>query len=74
VSERPVRGVPPGLVDAVVAVLRGSPAPVRRRALLEALEERGHRVSLAGLNRTLQACQNAGVTAESERGVSLAIR
>jgi|HubBroStandDraft_1064217.scaffolds.fasta_scaffold00084_45 Fe2+ or Zn2+ uptake regulation protein len=69
-----VPGVPPGLVEAVVSILEKSPTPVRRRILLEELDRRGHRTSLAGLNRTLQQCQNAGLTIESGDGVRLAPR
>jgi Fe2+ or Zn2+ uptake regulation protein len=69
-----VPGVPPGMVEAVVAILQRSPGPVRRRALLEELERTGHRISLAGLNRTLQQCENSGLTTESDRGVRLVLR
>jgi Fe2+ or Zn2+ uptake regulation protein len=62
-------GVPPGLTDAILSILRQSAHPVRRRALLEELDRRGHRISLAGLNRALQQCRDAGLTLESEKGV-----
>ncbi|MGA8542190.1 MAG: hypothetical protein WB947_01410 [Thermoplasmata archaeon] len=64
-------GIPPGMVDEVIAVLRGSSGPVRRRPLLEELERRGHRISLAGLNRTLEQCRAAGLTMEGPDGVRL---
>ena len=65
-------GVPPGLVAAVLSLLRGhGGGPVKRRALLKELEERGHRVSLAGLNRALDHTGRAGVTRESPEGVRL---
>jgi Fe2+ or Zn2+ uptake regulation protein len=69
-----VPGVPPGMVEAVVAILRQTPQPVRRRTLLEELDRQGHRISLAGLNRTLQQCRNSGLTVESDAGVRLAAR
>ncbi|HTP53767.1 MAG TPA: hypothetical protein VML94_02230 [Thermoplasmata archaeon] len=62
-------GVPPGSVDAVLSILRGSSGPIRRRKLLEALESRGHRISLAGLNRVLQQCAERRLTLESPEGV-----
>jgi hypothetical protein len=66
-----IAGVPPGLVDPLVSILRGSPAPIRRRKILEELERRGHRISLAGLNRLLQQCTETGLTVESPDGVRL---
>ncbi|HTW40563.1 MAG TPA: hypothetical protein VMF04_06920 [Thermoplasmata archaeon] len=69
-----VPGVPPGMVEAVLGILGSSPTPVRRRALLEELDRQGHRISLAGLNRTLQQCRNAGLIVESGDGVRLAPR
>lgn len=65
-------GVPAGLVAAIEEVLRAFRIPVRRRILLEELDRRGHRVSLAGLNRALQALRDSGRTLESEAGVRLA--
>jgi len=49
-------GIPPGSVDAVLGILRSSPGPLRRRKILAELEARGHRISLAGLNRILEHC------------------
>lgn len=66
-----VPGVAPGMVEAVTAILRESPGSVRRRELLAALERRGHRLSLAGLNRVLQQLGEAGRTVESPDGVRL---
>ncbi|MCI4324227.1 MAG: hypothetical protein L3K03_09525 [Thermoplasmata archaeon] len=66
------RGIPPGVVDAVLLVLKGSPVPIRRRAILEELERRGHRISLAGLNRTVDYCLRSQLTTESPLGVKLA--
>lgn len=43
---------------------------MRRRKLLDALEQKGHRISLAGLNRILQYCREAGLTVESPDGVT----
>jgi hypothetical protein len=62
-------GIPPGILDPLLGILRSSRIPVRRRKLLEELEHRGHRLSLAGLNRALQYCQAAGLTIESPEGV-----
>jgi hypothetical protein len=66
-----VPGVPPGLAGAVRSVLTEARTPVRRRNLLEELERRGHRVSLAGLNRVLQQLGDAGVTVEGPDGVGI---
>lgn len=62
-------GVPPGLLDDVLAILKNAGTPVRRRKLLEELERRGRRVSLAGLNRALDHALRAGLTRESPEGV-----
>ncbi|MCI4324549.1 MAG: hypothetical protein L3K00_01495 [Thermoplasmata archaeon] len=70
-ASSPPAGVPPGLLDAILGCLRTSEDPVRRRKLLEELERRGHRVSLAGLNRALQHCQERKLTLESPDGVRL---
>jgi hypothetical protein len=70
-TPRAPTGVPPGLLEAVLAILRGTPGPVRRRAILRELETRGHRVSLAGLNRALDHTDRAGLTRESPDGVVL---
>lgn len=67
-------GIAPGMVDPVLSVLRSSSGPVRRRKLLEELEHRGHRISLAGLNRILQHCLQAGLTTEGSDGVRLKSR
>ena len=67
-------GVPPGLLDAIEAVLRSGPAPIRRRPLLDELERRGHRVSLAGLNRALQHLRESGRTLEGPDGVRTVAR
>jgi hypothetical protein len=66
-----IPGVAPGLADAVRTILTAAPAPVRRRKLLEALEHRGHRISLAGLNRALQLLADAGVTEDGPEGVRI---
>lgn len=66
-----IPGLPPGVLPAVLAILGRSPAPMRRRKILEELDRRGHRVSLAGLNRVLQQCRQSGLTDESEDGVRL---
>lgn len=49
-----VADIPPGSLDLVVSVLAASREPIRRRKLLAELEERGHRISLAGLNRIIE--------------------
>ena len=64
-------GLAPGLLPAVISILSRFPAPLRRRKLLDELGRQGHRVSLAGLNRVLQQCSQAGLTVESEDGVQL---
>lgn len=74
VSDPPgtVPGVPPGMVAHVIAILESTPAPIRRRKILETLEGQGHRISLAGLNRVLQHCKEKGWTKETPEGVLLA--
>lgn len=62
-------GIPPGSVEAVLQVLRASPKPIRRRALLAELEARGHRISLAGLNRILDHCRRQQWTVETPEGI-----
>lgn len=57
------------MVDAVRAILQASPGPMRRRVLLGELERRGHRLSLAGLNRVLQQLAELGETSETPEGV-----
>jgi hypothetical protein len=70
-SRTPLSGIPPGIVEAVLSVLRSSSSPVRRRKLLEELERHGHRISLAGLNRALQYCAETGRTIDGPDGVAL---
>jgi hypothetical protein len=65
-----IAGIPPGVVDRVLSILGGSDVPVRRRKLLDELERRGTRISLAGLNRILQHCRETGLTTESPDGVT----
>lgn len=67
-------GIAPGVLEPVLGILRSSSTPIRRRKLLEELERRGHRVSLAGLNRILQQCRDQGITQESDDGILLARR
>ena len=43
---------------------------MKRRALLDELDRRGHRISLAGLNRILQHCAESRSTVERPEGVS----
>jgi hypothetical protein len=64
-------GIPPGLIGLIISILEGSNGPVRRRKLLEELERRGHRTSLAGVNRILQHLRETGTTVESPEGVRL---
>jgi Fe2+ or Zn2+ uptake regulation protein len=64
-------GIPPGSADAVLSVLRSSGGPIRRRKILAELEGRGHRISLAGLNRILEHCSQNGWITESSDGVQL---
>jgi hypothetical protein len=61
--------IPPGSVEAVLTVLRSSPGPMRRRKILAELDARGHRISLAGLNRILEHCARDRLTSESPEGV-----
>jgi Fe2+ or Zn2+ uptake regulation protein len=62
-------GIPPGAIDAVLAVVRSSPGPIRRRKILAELETRGHRISLAGLNRILQHCSQVGLVTDGPDGL-----
>lgn len=62
-------GIPAGSVDAVLSILQATPGPIRRRKLLAELEARGHRISLAGLNRILQHCAEQQWTLETPDGV-----
>jgi hypothetical protein len=64
-------GVPAGLLSATLEVLRLAKGPIRRRAVLRELETRGHRVSLAGLNRALDHTSRTGVTRDTPDGVVL---
>lgn len=65
-------GVPPGLVGAVLTILRShGGGPVKRRTILKELEGKGHRISLAGLNRALDHTARAGTTRETPDGVQL---
>lgn len=68
-ASRTIPGLAPGVVEQVIAVLAAAPGPVRRRKLLEELERRGHRISLAGFNRVLQYCAESGRTIETPEGV-----
>lgn len=65
------RGIPLGAREAVLEVLRSSATPLRRRRILEELEGRGHRISLAGLNRILEWCVRDRLTEEDPGGVRL---
>lgn len=65
----PIPGVPPGSVAFVLEILRASPKGVRRRDLLVTLEHRGHRISLAGLNRILEECARLGLTHPGPDGI-----
>ena len=67
----PIAGIAPGVLEPVLAILTATPGPIRRRKLLEELERRGHRISLAGLNRVLQHCVQTGLTVEGPDGVRL---
>jgi hypothetical protein len=63
--------IPPGALEAVLDVLRATPGAIRRRPLLAELVARGHRISLAGLNRILEECGRRQLTSESPDGVRL---
>ena len=71
---RGAEGIPRGMVDPVIEIIGASPSPVRRRKLLEELERRGHRISLAGLNRILQRLAESGRTVETPDGVRLKLK
>ncbi|MGC2289337.1 MAG: hypothetical protein WA688_05710 [Thermoplasmata archaeon] len=62
-------GIPPESVEAVLSVVRSSQGPVRRRRILAELETRGHRISLAGLNRILEHCSRNQWISEGPDGV-----
>lgn len=64
-------GVPPGIRDVAIAIVRDAGGVLRRRAILERLEQRGHRISLAGLNRLLDETRRSGWTEETAEGVRL---
>ncbi len=64
--------IPPGSLDLVVSVLRAAPGPVRRRRLLAELEARGHRISLAGLNRIIEYGTRQGRLLDGSDGVRAA--
>jgi Fe2+ or Zn2+ uptake regulation protein len=51
-------------------VLKGAKGPVKRRKILEELEHRGHRISLAGLNRILEVCSEEKLIVSGPDGVS----
>ncbi|MGI0132630.1 MAG: hypothetical protein ACREDK_06015 [Thermoplasmata archaeon] len=65
-------GIPSAALTAVKEVLAMTPPPLRRRAILEELDRRGHRLSLAGLNRILDFCARSGWTREGPQGVQRA--
>ena len=73
-ADRDVAGIPPGTVGPVIEILDASPSPLRRRKLLEELERRGHRISLAGLNRILQRLAESGRSVETPDGVRMKSR
>jgi len=50
-------------------ILRAAPEPVRRRPLLAELDRRGHRISLAGLNRVVEHCARRGWIEETPNGI-----
>jgi len=64
-------GIPPGTVDAVLAILHAAPGPMRRRKILAELEARHHRISLAGLNRILDHCARRQLVRDGPDGVGL---
>jgi hypothetical protein len=64
-------GIPPGSEELVLSILRSNAGPMRRRKILAELEVRGHRISLAGLNRILQYCSQKELLFDSPEGVRL---
>ena len=62
-------GIPPGSVELVLSVLGSNPTPMRRRKILAELEARGHRISLAGLNRILEHCARSHLILDGPDGV-----
>ncbi|MHB8352436.1 MAG: hypothetical protein ACYDFT_07120 [Thermoplasmata archaeon] len=61
--------IPPGSVEQVLDVLRSSLEPMRRRKILSELEARGHRISLAGLNRIIEFGARERLIVDDEKGV-----
>lgn len=61
--------IPPGSLDLVVQVVRANSGPIRRRQLLAELEARGHRISLAGLNRIIERATRSGQLSDGPDGV-----
>lgn len=61
--------IPPGSLDLVASILNASPGPLRRRQLLAKLEARGHRISLAGLNRIIEHGTRGGRLSDGPEGV-----
>ncbi|MHB1435626.1 MAG: hypothetical protein ACYCPN_06320 [Thermoplasmata archaeon] len=70
-STPPPRGIPPAALHATLEILRIHATPMKRRRLLEELDRRGHRISLAGLNRILQHCAENRWTVDRPEGVGL---
>jgi len=64
-------GIPPGMIEVVLGIIRKAPGPIRRRKILQALQQQGRTISLAGLNRLLDYTRRAGTTEESDDGVRL---
>lgn len=53
-------------------VLRANRGSMKRRVLLEELVRRGHRISLAGLNRILEVCAQEKLIISETDGVRAA--
>ena len=64
-------GIPPGIIDVVLEIVRTAPGPIRRRKILQILAQQGRTISLAGLNRVLDYTRRAGTTEETDTGVRL---
>ncbi|MGA8603820.1 MAG: hypothetical protein WB788_01965 [Thermoplasmata archaeon] len=62
-------GIPSGSADAVLAILSSQSMPMRRRQILAELEARGHRISLAGLNRILEHCARSQLISDGPDGI-----
>jgi hypothetical protein len=62
-------GIPPGMLEAVLSIVRSARKPLRRREILEELGRQGRTLSLAGLNRVLDYAKRTGRTAEGPEGV-----